>query len=391
MASVAVAEYRKWRAEHPEFPLTVHPCGQWCRKVRGKLHYFGPLSDPDSALRLWLVEKDYLLAGVTPPTHSAAVTLDGLLSAHLADVDKRIAAGKLSTKTRRDYAPLAKLFRSVHGIGLCGMPAQHLGPQHFAAVQEAIEKSGRSLRSQKNVIIAVKSVFNWGRQMGLIDEVNFGPRFTVPPLEAIESQQEETGKVRFFSRETILAALATASPKLRVAILLGINCGFYASDTIAITLDHLHLDCEVPHHDFRRVKTKRRRMAVLWPETVAAIVAYRDEHRRPVDSNERRLMITREGLPYSAKKHTIELSDSFTRSINGSRVAGVSLGSLRHTYATVVDSVPDQTAIDLTMGHTNKSLQKRVYRQLNINEQKRLKTVADAVRTWLYSTQKSCD
>jgi len=23
---------------YPEFPLTAHPVGQWCKKIRGKIH-----------------------------------------------------------------------------------------------------------------------------------------------------------------------------------------------------------------------------------------------------------------------------------------------------------------------------------------------------------------
>jgi hypothetical protein len=26
----------------PDFPLTAHPAGLWCKKIRGQLHYFGP-------------------------------------------------------------------------------------------------------------------------------------------------------------------------------------------------------------------------------------------------------------------------------------------------------------------------------------------------------------
>jgi hypothetical protein len=29
-----------------EFPLTTHPFGQWCKKIRGKLDYFGPWDQP---------------------------------------------------------------------------------------------------------------------------------------------------------------------------------------------------------------------------------------------------------------------------------------------------------------------------------------------------------
>ena len=35
---------------YPAFPLTAHPAGYWCKKIRQKLHYLGPRFDAkDSA------------------------------------------------------------------------------------------------------------------------------------------------------------------------------------------------------------------------------------------------------------------------------------------------------------------------------------------------------
>src|ERR687885_1848193 len=62
---------------YPEFPLTAHPAGYWCKKIRGKLHYFGPWSDPDAALKKYLEQKDDLHAGRKPrPAPDALVVKD---------------------------------------------------------------------------------------------------------------------------------------------------------------------------------------------------------------------------------------------------------------------------------------------------------------------------
>ena len=55
---------------YSEFPLTAHRAGYWCKKIRGKIHHFGPWADPDAALQGYLDRKDTLHAGRKhrPPT-----------------------------------------------------------------------------------------------------------------------------------------------------------------------------------------------------------------------------------------------------------------------------------------------------------------------------------
>jgi hypothetical protein len=69
---------------YPEFPLRAHPAGYWCKKIRGKLHYFGPRFDPadaasvasavECALADYSRKAEALHAGRAPPEVSERLT-----------------------------------------------------------------------------------------------------------------------------------------------------------------------------------------------------------------------------------------------------------------------------------------------------------------------------
>ena len=50
----------------PTFPLTPHPNGQWCKKIRGKVHFFGVWADSQTALDRYHAGAEDLHAGRTP-------------------------------------------------------------------------------------------------------------------------------------------------------------------------------------------------------------------------------------------------------------------------------------------------------------------------------------
>ena len=75
---------RKTRSD--KFPLTLHSTGQYCKKIKGKMHYFG--KDKKQALERYLEQAAFLHNGKvkTFKTTNGNMTLKsfyGVLVAHL--------------------------------------------------------------------------------------------------------------------------------------------------------------------------------------------------------------------------------------------------------------------------------------------------------------------
>jgi hypothetical protein len=84
-----------------DFPLFPHDAGVWAKKIRGKLHYFGPWSDPQGALKRYREQFPYLQAGKKPPGQE--VTIANLLDAFLGDKHGRLISEEISQTTYNEY------------------------------------------------------------------------------------------------------------------------------------------------------------------------------------------------------------------------------------------------------------------------------------------------
>lgn len=101
---------------YPEFPLFPHATGRWAKKIRGKLHYFGPCSDPQAALDKYLDQRDDLHAGRTPRVAADGLTVRDLLNRFLTSKKLLLDAGEITARTWADYHASCERIRGAFGL-----------------------------------------------------------------------------------------------------------------------------------------------------------------------------------------------------------------------------------------------------------------------------------
>jgi integrase len=364
----------------PDFPLFAHAAGVWAKKIRGKLHYFGPWNDPEGAEAKYNAEKDALHAGRKPRADLEAVTVkdaaNNFLNAKRASVD----AGELSERTFADYRLITALM--VQQVGKSRLVVD-LDSADFAALRRKMTSRWGPHRILK-LVQYVRSVFKHAWETGLISApVRFGPDFKRPSKKTLR-QNRAKRDVQLFTAEEIRRMLDAAGTPLRAMILLGINCGFGNADCGSLPLSALNLDAAMI--DYPRPKNGIARRCPIWPETVAAIgeaLAVRPTPKR--DDDAALAFVTKYGKPWSRDDDPAIITKEMVKllrklGINGSR----SFYTLRHTFRTVADEAHDQPACDLIMGHEVPHMSSH-YREKIGND--RLRAVAVHVRDWLFPAQ----
>jgi integrase len=361
----------------PDFPLFPHAAGVWAKKIKGKLHYFGPWSDPQGAIARYNEQKDALHAGRKPRPDPGAVTVKDVANAFLTAKQQLVDAGELSPRTWTDYKEATD--QVVAAFGKTRLVSD-LTPADFAALRNKVAARWGPHRLAKT-IQCVRSLFKHAYDAELIDRpVRFGPGFRRPTKKTFRLHKVERGP-QMFTAEELRRVLAAANVHLRAMVLLGVNCGYGNSDVGTLPLSALDLDGGWA--DFPRPKTGMPRRCPLWPETVAALRASLAERRKPKKAEHAGLaFITSKLGCWHTRTSDSPLSHEVWKllkalGINGHR----NFYTLRHTFRTVADEAKDQPAADYIMGHEVAHMSS-VYRETISDE--RLRAVADHVRRWLF-------
>jgi integrase len=363
----------------PDFPLFAHASGQWAKKIKGKMHYFGKWNDPDAALRNYREQKDDLHAGRTPRAERGELTVKEAANAFLNAKKSLLDAGELSPRTWDEYKEICVLLVSRFGKSRL---VDDLGADDFSALRDRMAKRWGPIRLG-NAVQRVRSVFKHVLDAGMIERpVCFGPSFKRPSAKVLRLHRAGQG-AKLFTAKEVRRILDAADVQLRAMTLLGINCGFGIADCGRLPLSAL--DLAAGWIDFPRPKTGIARRCPLWPETVAALKAWLAIRPEPKNAEYAGLVfLTAQRRPWCKESFSSPMCFKVGKllkslDINGRK--GLGFYTLRHSFRTIADEAKDQPAADYLMGHARDDMAS-IYRERISDE--RLRAVADHVRRWLF-------
>jgi integrase len=362
---------------YPDFPLTQHPNGRWCKRIRGQLHYFGPVNDWKAALKNYQEQREDLYAG-RKPQPKGGLSLHEAVNAFLESRERRAQEGAIKSATVDDYADTVKRMFQTWSPAQC---VQHLLPSDFARLRTGLARTRRAT-ALKGDIIRVRVLFNFVFANYNV-QVKYGSEFAPPTKAALRRAREARGP-RFFPAVQIHQMLAAASIPLRAMIWLGINCGFGNEDCATLTLEEVDWDRAWHHHS--RPKTGVLRRCPLWPQTVAALRAALAARPTPRERQSKLVFVTRPGRSWSKTRNDNPISKETAKLLQrlGLHRPGLNFYALRHTFQTIGEE-QSETVTRFIMGHTPRSDDMAaVYREWMGND--RIHRVTDHVYRWLFAS-----
>ena len=374
------------------FPLTVNGNGQWSKKLRGKVFYFGTWDDWEGALEEYQRDWPAILKtgqrpfdGVLSADEDA--NIGGLCDAFVEAKRHVLDSGELSLRSLQEYEESAAGIVDYFGRD---RTLDSLGPADFDKFRAKLSVGPKGKRSpvtlSRHVRIA-RMVFKYAEDAGLVEgRVRFGPHFKQPSKRTLRLDRQSRDK-RMFGAAEIRRMLKAAKPVMRSMILLGINCGF--GDTDLANLPQSAVDLESGWAEFPRPKTGVERRCPLWPETVEALREAIEKRPQAKQSDDDGLcFLTQTGRRWvrnsgAGKQRWVDsLGQEFKKlmgllGINGNR----GFYSLRHCFETVAGETTDQVCVNSIMGHVDNSMA-GVYRERISDE--RSQAVVETVRVWLW-------
>ncbi|MHC4632431.1 MAG: tyrosine-type recombinase/integrase [Planctomycetota bacterium] len=329
-----------------KFPLTLHKTGQFCKKIKGKLYYFG--TDKKAALERYLEQAAYLHTGKgAKPRLTNSLSLKTMCNLYLDHQESRATIAEIKPRQVYDQTLLLRDF------------ARYIGPNRIMATISTVDlqnyrkkliKSRKSPNTINNRISAVKAMYNWALDNEIIDKI--------PNLKAIKKITNIKKDKPTFSVLQIQQLFEHAEIQMKAMIWLGLNCGLGCTD--CAELQWKNVDLEKGRVDFPRGKTKIHRNLLLWAETVEALKAvpkkgdlvfYTPRENPWVKTVQR---AEKDGRINYANTNTV--SKQFSKLLKKTGIKtekGVGFYTLRRTAATLAAKSGDPFAVQRLLGHAD--------------------------------------
>jgi integrase len=370
--SIGKSPARKPAKPYEGFPLFPHASGRWAKKIRGRLHYFGPWRDWQGAFERYEREIPYLLQGKTPPAESTgALEVGDLVNLFLEQRLTLIDSGELKRQTWLDYKAIGVVL--VKQLGR-HTSVESLTPSDFADLRKHFAQ-GRGLVSLKNSIARSMAFFNYAYGERLIKHpVDTGGSFAKPKKVALKREKLARGSKSFTLDELTLLYKA-ANPQMRCFMLLGLNAGLGNGDIGQLQRHHITGNWV----NYPRPKTLVDRRFPLWGVTLEAIEATRQTSH----PDSPYVFLTKRGLPWFKDNGDDPLSKEFRKLQVQCGLHRKHRGfySLRHQFRSICRGCNDREAVDAIMGHADGTVAEN-YMEWAI-EDSRLQAVVDFVYRWL--------
>jgi integrase len=248
----------KRKSRSDKFPLTLHKTKQFCKKIRGKIYYFGV--DKQLALQRYLEQATYLHTGQMNKRAFGdnGITIKTLCNLYLEYQNSGVQAGQVSASHYRDQVSSLRMLVRFLGQHRLVSEISALDLQNYK--RKLLKSYGSAHRVNLNIAI-MKAVFHWAKKNDVLSEI--------PNIDSV-SKVKVTQKERpIFKTQQIQKLIEAANNQMRSMIWLALNCGFGCTD--CAELKWQDIDLERGRVKLNRKKTGIARNLPLWPETVRVL------------------------------------------------------------------------------------------------------------------------
>jgi hypothetical protein len=349
---------------YPEFPLFAHATKRWAKKIKGKTVYFGPWNDWRAALKAY---EAYIGSG--------PITVTEARTKYVAHLETLLASDEVTKRhVNAVWWTLTRFEKIVGGTKLIGS----LGASDYGHWRAEIGKTNKAMALGGHVK-KVRAFLKWCDDQGIIK--GGVPRcagLKRPSTEQLRRARAASGP-KFFEAEEIRKLLAHATPTMKAAIYLGINCGLDDEAIAQFKTTHI----KGKWLDELRETTGVERRSRLWPETIEALAAI----IKPDDPIVFRTSTGRSFVARDKAGTGNPIKQLFRDLCKGVCVYKKWRGfaALRKTCQTIGEESGDVPAMDMVLGH-EKGDMASVYRQRMLS--RRLFKVSKYIRRWLLGVKK---